>query len=411
MNIIESIKLSCSVLRANKARSFLTSLGIIIGIASVIVIMSVGAGAQSLIINQIDSLGSNLIGILPGASDEDGPPASAFGIVITTLKYEDALAIEDQVSNVVAVSSYNTGVGTASYQSNKVDVTYYGVMSSYPEVEETKIRLGRFFNQEEERGSARVVVLGYSAAQDLFNGSDPIGKKIKIKKEFFEVIGVLEERGTVAFQNQDDNVFIPVSTAQKIMLGIRHVSFIRVKVNDTRNLDQAVDEIKLLLRDRHNLKSEDEDDFSVRNVQEAIEVLNSVTDALKFFLAAIAAISLVVGGVGVMNIMLAAVNERIREIGLRKAVGAKRAHILWQFVSETIAITLLGGLIGILLGSGISALVAFIANYLGYAWDLVITWQSVLLGVVVAAGVGLVFGLYPANKAAKLDPITALRYE
>jgi len=332
MTLIDGIKLSFSVLRSNKIRSFLTSLGIIIGIAAVIIIISVGAGAQSLIINQLNSVGTNLVGVLPGASDENGPPASVFGIVVTTLKYEDAVAIKKQVPNVVAVSSYNSGVSTITYQSNSVDANFNGVMSDYLNVEDTELLLGRFFTAEEENSNVREVVLGYEVYQDLFSGDDPLGKRIKIKKETFEVIGVMKERGTAGFQSQDNIVLIPVSTAQKIMLGVDYVNYIRVKINDTNNLDRATEDIKFLLRDRHDIRIDGTDDFSVRNTKDAIDTLLTVTDALKFFLAAIAAISLVVGGVGVMNIMLAAVTERVREIGLRKAVGARRSHIIIQFV-------------------------------------------------------------------------------
>lgn len=410
MRFIDTIKLSVSALRTNKVRSFLTSLGIIIGIAAVVIIMSVGAGAQSLIINQLNSVGTNLIGVLPGASDENGPPASALGIIITTLKYEDAVAMAD-LPNITAVSSYNTGAGSISYQNNSIDSTFYGVMSDYPLVEDTEIINGRFFTPEEDGGSAKVAVLGHQVWQDLFDGDDPIGKTIKVKREFFQVIGVMKERGTAGFQNQDNLILIPAGTAQKIMLGAKYVNFIRVKVNNADNLDQATEDIKLLLRDRHNISSGTEDDFNVRNTKDAIEVLTSITDALKFFLAAIAAISLVVGGVGVMNIMLASVNERIREIGLRRAVGARRSNILLQFMFETVVVTFAGGIIGIVIGGSVSFLVAFIAKYMGYDWDLVITPSSIILGCVVAIVVGLVFGLYPANKASKLDPMTALRYE
>ncbi|MEK7653384.1 MAG: ABC transporter permease [Patescibacteria group bacterium] len=411
MRFSDTIKLSLSVLRANKVRSFLTGLGIIIGIAAVIVIMSVGAGAQSLIINQLNSVGTNLVGILPGASETNGPPASVFGVVVTTLKYEDAVAINSEIPNVIAASSYNSGAGKIVYQSNSTDANFYGVMSEYLEVEETEVASGRFFTVEEEKNNARVAVLGYQVWQDLFNGDDPIGKKIRIKKEVFEVIGVMKKRGTAGFQNQDDLVLVPVSTAQNILLGINYVNFIRVKINNSENLDQAVEEIRLLLRDRHNLKTDVGDDFSVRNTKQAIEILTTVTNAVKFFLAAIAAISLLVGGVGVMNTMLASVNQRIREIGLRKAVGAKKSNILWQFILESIAVTLAGGIIGIIIGGLVSTFVALVARYLGYNWDLVVTPSSILLGSAVAALIGLVFGVYPARKAAKLDPIEALRYE
>lgn len=411
MKISDTIKLSFSVLRTNKIRSFLTGLGIIIGIAAVIIIMSAGAGAQSLIVNQLDSIGTNLIGILPGASEDDGAPASALGIVVTTLKYEDAEAIARQIPNIAAVSSYNTGIATASWQGNKSDVTYYGVMASYPQVEDTELADGRFFSEEEDASSARVAVLGFQVAQDLFGGQNGVGQKIKIGKEFFEVIGTVKERGTSGFQNRDEMVFIPANTAQKIMLGIRHVSYIRAKVNNPDNIDRAVEDIKLLLRDRHSLRESTVDDFSVRNTKDAIEALTSITDALKFFLAAIAGISLLVGGVGVMNIMLAAVNERVREIGLRKAVGAKRRDIMIQFLAESITVTLFGGIIGIIIGSAVSWLVAIIANYLGYDWDLLVSPASILMGFGVAFLVGLVFGIYPAQRAAKLNSIEALRYE
>lgn len=411
MRLSATIKLSFSVLRTNKVRSFLTGLGIIIGIAAVIVIISAGAGAQSLIVNQLNAVGTNLVGILPGAADENGPPAQAFGITVTTLKYEDAQAIAKEIPNVVAVSSYNTGISTLSWQNSDLDATYHGVMSAYTTVEDTEVEKGRFFTDDEDRASARVVVLGWQVASDLFGDQNPLSQKIRINKESFEVIGVMKKRGVSGFQNNDTIVLIPSQTAQKIMLGIKYVNFIRVKINTPENIDRAVSDIRLLLRDRHNLQESKIDDFNIRNTKDAIKTLTTITDSLKFFLAAIAGISLLVGGIGVMNIMLAAVNERVREIGLRKAVGARRQDIMIQFLAESITVTVASGLVGIILGALVSALVAVIARYLGYNWDLVISPFSILLGFGTAFAVGLIFGLYPAGKAAKYNSIEALRYE
>ena len=247
--------------------------------------------------------------------------------------------------------------------------------------------------------------------KNLFAENDPIGQTVKIKRESFRVIGVMAKKGSVAFQNQDDQIFISLYTAQKLFLGISHVSYIRAKVDEAQNLPQTIEDIKATLRERHNINNPANDDFSVRSVQQALDVFTSVTDALKFFLAAIAAIALLVGGIGIMNIMLVSVNERIREIGLRKAVGAKKSNILSQFLAETLVIALGGGLVGVVIGFAVAGLVAVIAKYLGYQWDFVVSLFSVILAGGISAVVGLVFGIYPAYKAANLDPITALRYE
>ena len=411
MRIKDTVKLSLNVLKANKTRSFLTGLGIIIGIAAVIVIISAGAGAQSLIVNQLNSVGTNLIGVLPGASDDTSAPASALGIVITSLKYEDAEAIAREVPHLSAVSSYNTGQATFSAYGNSTDATYYGVMSSYLEVEDATVASGRFFSAEEDGSASRVVVLGPELADELFNGQDAVGQKIKIGKEFFEVIGIMKKRGVSGFQNKDNIAYLPAQTAQKILLGIRYVSYIRAKVDSPDNIEEAAADVRLTLRDRHNIDETGIDDFSVRNTKDAIKTLTTVTNALKFFLAAIAGISLLVGGIGIMNIMLASVHQRIQEIGLRKALGAKNADIMTQFLAESVAVTLLGGIIGMVIGSLISYLIAVVARYLGYDWDLVIAPSSIILGLAVTLFVGIVFGIYPAQRAAKLNAIEALRYE
>jgi len=412
MNIAETIHSSWHILGRNKVRSFLTMLGIIIGVMSVIIVMSVGSGAQSLILNQIKSMGSNLIGILPGKSEEKGPPASVFGVTITTLTDEDGDALMKSGNpHLVTYTSYVKGTDTVNYGENKADTTFVGTKASLPVVEDTDVSSGRFFTDDEEKSMSKVAVLGSQTAKDLFIDEDPIGKQIKIKKTNFLVIGVMKSRGVSGFQNQDTQIFVPLKTAQKLLLGIDYVSFIRMKVDSADNVNDAIEFATLIIRERHNITNPENDDFSVRSMAQGLEVLTTITNALKIFLVAVAAISLLVGGIGIMNIMLAAVQERTREIGLRKAVGAKNAHITQQFLVETALITFLAGVIGIILGVVVSILVSVVAQNQGYKWDLVISPVSILMGCVVSVGIGLLFGIIPAKRASKLDPIEALRYE
>ncbi|HBU07264.1 MAG TPA: multidrug ABC transporter substrate-binding protein [Candidatus Magasanikbacteria bacterium] len=412
MDFHESIVSSWQTITRSKMRSFLTMLGIIIGVMAVIIVMSVGAGAQSLILNQVKSLGSNLVGVLPGASEEDGPPASALGIIVTTLKNEDGEEILKKGCECIeSLTMYVSGNATLTVEDTTVNTTFTGVTASYLNVEDTDVVQGRFFDEDEEKGVGRVVVLGDEVKTKLFGDNDVIGKKLRIRKTNFTIIGVMKKRGVSGFQNQDDQVFIPISTAQKLLLGIDHISLIRAKVDNSENVEQAIISMKDILRDRHDIKTGDTDDFSVRSMAQGVEAITSITNALKFFLVAISGISLVVGGFGIMNIMLATVQERTREIGLRKAVGAKKKHITMQFLIEAIVITFLGGVIGIILGILISVLVAKIAQAMGYNWDLVVSLSSIFLGSFVSIGIGLIFGIIPARRAAKLDAIEALRYE
>lgn len=411
----ESVRNSIKTLLANKARSFLTMLGIIIGVGAVIVIMAVGAGAQSLILAQVKTLGTDKIGVMPGNSEEDGPPTSAMGITITTLTYDDAEALNDKsnVPNLINVAAFTKGVSTVSWGANTYDSNISGTNVGYLEVEGGEVEKGRFFNKEEEKNLSRVAVLGSTVKEELFGESEAVGQTIKIKKHLFEVIGVMKERGTVAFQNYDDQIFIPIMTMQKIIVGVDHLGLIRARVDNEANIDKAIDDMEQTLREQHDIKDKSgkDDDFSVRSAAQALDMITTITDALKYFLAAMGGLSLLVGGIGIMNIMLVSVTERTREIGLRKAVGANNRNILFQFLAEAISITSIGGIIGIVGGIVISFLVSVIANALGYDWEFSISILSIILGVGVSAAVGVIFGLYPARKASLLEPVEALRYE
>ena len=411
MDLAGYLKVAWRTIWANKSRAVLTMLGIIIGISSFILVNSLGAGAQSLIFDQIERIGSNLIGIMPGASEEDSPPASVLGINITTLKKEDIEAIGRELPQVEAAAPYVRGSEVVSYSGDSIAITFYGTVSQYPKVQATEVEKGRFFTVEEERGSTRVIVLGSEAAKDLFAEEDPIGQRVKIGSSPFQVIGVMKERGATGFENFDNVLFMPISTAQNTVLGIHYLSMAHVKVKETKDVAQTIEEVKRILRERHRITDPENDDFTVSSTEEALSALESVTDALKMFLAAIAAMSLLVGGVGIMNIMYVSVSERTYEVGLRKSVGAKNKDILTQFLVESVLITGVAGVVGIVGGTFVSWLISLVVNLLGYNWDFVISLWSILIAFVISGGVGLFFGIWPARHASSLDPIKALRYE
>lgn len=423
MDFIGTIKLVIRTLLARKGRSFLTILGIVIGVAGVIIIIALGAGAQSLILGQVTKLGSDLIAIQPGKSNEKGPPAQVFGIVITTLTNEDAIALRDskQVPYATAVNALVRGSASVTWQNKNIDTNFVATDYNYSNVLSFNMQEGQFIDQQQDQGNSNVVVLGHSVASQLFDntGVDPIGQVIKVRSSAQEkaggiplrVIGVVEPRGTAFFQDQDDQVFLPLKIGQQQLLGIHYLQAVYVKVNSTDNIPQTIDSVKNILATRHRIQKEVDEDFTIRNIADAVNILSTITNALRLFLTAMAAIALVVGGIGILNIMLATVAERTREIGLRKAVGATNKAIMNQFLLEAGTLTFLGGIIGIIIGILISYLLSLLMRYLGYDWAFVISIWSVLLAVGVSILTGVIFGLYPALKASKLNPIDALRYE
>ncbi len=397
-------------LAASKSRTALTTLGILIGVMSVVAVSSVGRSAQGLVLGQVTAFGSNLVGVLPGSSEEDGPPAAAMGIVTTTFTERDYRAIRD-VPHVVAGSPYVRTAESIAYEEKAFITGVSGNGEELPALEDAEIAEGRFFDRRDVEATSRYVVLGHKVAEKLGFAGSPIGKQVRIKGLAFQVIGVMKERGSAFFQDQDDTVFIPVTAAQKLLVGIDYVNFARLKVDAAENVAGVVREVGDTLRRRHHIKDAAKDDFSIRSANQAVELLGNVTGAINGFLLVVTAVSLLVGGVNIMNIMYVAVRERTREIGLRKALGAKPRRILVQFLAESAAVSFLGGLAGLLLGTLVALLVSVVAVKNGLDWQFQFSGSASALALAVSVGIGLGFGVGPAASAAKLDAIEALRYE
>jgi len=393
-------------LRRNAMRTSLTALGIIIGVAAVIVMVAIGAGAQASIESQIRSAGSNLV-IVNAGSGGFGPVRQGQGAV-TTLTPEDAAAIRRDVQGIRYLSP---GINTRSQlvaPSSNWNTQVQGTSAELPAIRSWPMELGSFFTEQDVTRTARVLVLGAVARDQLFGGgADPTGATLRIRNQPFRVIGVLSRKGQAAMgQDQDDTAFVPYTTVQKRLLGVQHIMNITVSAEDGVALDMLTDQVSALLRTRHRIQPGDQDDFMVRTLEEMASVLTSTTETMTWLLASIAAVSLVVGGIGIMNIMLVSVTERTREIGLRLSVGARDLDVLMQFLVEAIVLSLSGGAIGIALGISLSYSVASAMQ-----WSAVVTPQAVMISFGVAAGIGVFFGFYPARKAASLNPIDALRYE
>jgi len=418
MKFGNSFKTAIIGLKTNKTRSALTVLGIVIGISSVILMMSLGDGAQNLILGQIMSMGPNNVYVEPGAFTTGGGDMTQQmmeGMEIKTLTIKDMEAIENDPL-VEMVAPMVLSVARVVYKNNDEKITLFGTTPAYNKITNGRTVLGSDFTDFDVQSMSKVAVLGYKIREDLFEDENPIGKIIRIKQTNFRVIGVMEEQGTQMFQNLDEYIYIPITTVQKFLLGINHVQSSVVKIVNQDKIDEAVEGIRLILRERHNIYNPEgdlsKDDFKVVSGKETADLMNTVTSILSLLLSSVAAIALVVGGIGIMNIMLVSVVERTREIGLRKAVGARKKDILYQFLIEAMVLTGLGGILGILLGAILSYLVSIVLTMaLGIEWGFALSLSSIIIAFGVATGIGLVFGIYPARKAAKLSPIDALRYE
>lgn len=395
---------------AAKARTFLTTLGIVIGVMSVVAVSSVGKSAQDLILGEVTALGTNLISIEPGASNEDAPPAAVMGIVTTTLKMSDYRALR-QLPHVAAGTPLVRSMESVTLGSKSYATFIIGSSEEMAVIQDFSLVHGRFFGASEVGGYARVAVLGHQISEDLGGGRDLVGETVRVKDANFQVVGVLKEKGASFGFPTDDAIFVPVTAVQKSILGTDWLQGIIYRVDDAKNLLPLKDDLEEALRRLHHIRDEKKDDFTVRAVSQALDILGGVTSAINAFLVLVTAVSLVVGGINIMNIMYVAVRERTREIGLRKALGAKPRRIMMQFLAESSVIAFAGGLVGLALGTAVTYGASLVALSYGLSWDFMISGVSVAVSLVVSVGIGLSFGVGPALAAARLDAIEALRYE
>lgn len=406
MNTTNLLKIALRALANNKLRGFLTMLGIIIGVASVITMLAIGQGSKRSIQAQISEMGSNMIMIQPGADMRGGVRQDASAM--ETLKLQDYEDIVNETRYVSATSPSVNSSGQAIYGANNAPTTVYGISPDYMEIRRYEVEDGDMFSDQDVQTAAKVCVTGKTVVDNLFpGGENPVGRVIRFQKLPFRVVGVLKSKGYNSMgMDQDDLILAPYTTIQKKILAITHLQGITCSALKEEYTDQAIDEISEILRRNHRLRETDDDDFTIRSMQELSTMLTSTTDIMTTLLAAVAGISLLVGGIGIMNIMYVSVTERTREIGLRMSIGAKGMDILAQFLIESILISVTGGLIGVLFGVGAALIVNVVAHFPIYIQP----W-SVLLSFVVCTVTGVFFGWYPAKKAAQLDPIEAIRYE
>jgi putative ABC transport system permease protein len=406
MNFKNLLKIAIRALVRNKLRAFLTMLGIIIGVASVIAMLAIGEGSKKNIQDQMSSMGTNLIMIMPNMQQRGGVSLGASSSMV--LKMSDVEALRNEATALSEVSPQISASGQVIYGNQNTRTTVYGVSDEYLSIRKLEIASGRIFNSNEVRSMSKVCILGQTVVENLFGeGSDPVGLSIRIKNLPFQIIGVLKDKGESGMgQDQDDLILAPYTTVQRRLAAIDYINGIYASAVREDKSAQAIEEVTEILRRTHKLKESDEDDFRVMSQSELMETVSSITDIMTYLLGAIAGISLLVGGIGIMNIMFVSVTERTREIGLRMSIGGRGQDILRQFLVESIILSILGGALGVIFGYLIAVVAGTLINI-----DTVITPQSVFLAAAVCFAIGVFFGWYPARKAANLNPIDALRYE
>jgi len=405
MDFFISARVALRALRKNKLRSLLTVLGVVIGVCAVITLVNMGSGAQISIEKAISGLGTNLLIIFPGSVTKGGI-RTGYGTV-TTLTAGDAQAIQNECSAIQMVTPVVSSGAQVVFQNQNWGTSILGTNLDYQRIKNWPVERGEFFALQDVKAATKVCVLGKTVGEKLFGGQNPVGHVIRIKRIPFRVVGILTPKGQTAFgQDQDDTIVVPYTTAQKRLVGITHLTMVMASAVSTDLMVDAQEQVRNLLRHRHHIKDGEDDDFTVRNLADLTAVFSTITGILTLLLGSIASISLVVGGIGIMNIMLVSVTERTREIGIRMSVGAKSKDILLQFLFEAVLLSLIGGIIGVFLGIGLTYSISYFTG-----WPTPVSLYAILIAFIFATGVGIFFGIYPARKASRMNPIDALRYE